>query len=139
MLVLDTDHFSILERLESPERMPLVRRLERSGLPVATTILSYEEQSRSWLAYVARARSRTEQLDAYRRLAKHLDAFRSVTVLDFDERAFEKYIGLKRDISIGTMDLKIAAVVMAHDALLLSRNLKDFGQVPGLKVEDWLS
>ncbi len=36
-------------------------------------------------------------------------------------------------------DLKIAAITLNHDAILLSRNLKDFEQVPGLKVEDWLS
>jgi tRNA(fMet)-specific endonuclease VapC len=35
------------------------------------------------------------------------------------------------------MDLKIAAIVLAHDATLLSRNLSDFRKVPGLKVEDW--
>jgi tRNA(fMet)-specific endonuclease VapC len=139
MVVLDTDHFSILERRDSPERMPLVRRLETSGQPVATTIISYEEQSRGWLAYVARARSKTDQLDAYGRLAKHLNAYRSITVLQFDETAFEKYIELKRDVSMGTLDLKIAAITLAHDALLLSRNLKDFEQVRGLKVEDWLS
>jgi tRNA(fMet)-specific endonuclease VapC len=35
------------------------------------------------------------------------------------------------------MDLKIAAIVLSHDATLLSRNLMDFRKVPGLKVEDW--
>jgi tRNA(fMet)-specific endonuclease VapC len=35
------------------------------------------------------------------------------------------------------MDLKIAAIVLTHNALLISRNLKDFRKVPGLKVEDW--
>jgi tRNA(fMet)-specific endonuclease VapC len=35
------------------------------------------------------------------------------------------------------MDLKIAAIVPAHEATLLSRNLADFGQIPGLRVEDW--
>lgn len=41
-------------------------------------------------------------------------------------------------VRVGTMDLKIAAVCMAHDVLLLSRNLADFQQVPGLRVENWL-
>ena len=44
----------------------------------------------------------------------------------------------KQRIRIGTMDLKIASIVLAYNATLLSRNLRDFQQVPGLRVEDWL-
>ena len=36
------------------------------------------------------------------------------------------------------MDLKIAAIALAHDALLLSANLRDFQAVPDLRVENWL-
>ena len=35
------------------------------------------------------------------------------------------------------MDLKIAAIVLANDATLLTRNLGDFRKVPDLKAEDW--
>jgi predicted nucleic acid-binding protein len=42
-----------------------------------------------------------------------------------------------RNIQIGTMDLKIAAITLTNDATLLSRNLADFGKIPGLRVEDW--
>jgi tRNA(fMet)-specific endonuclease VapC len=38
---------------------------------------------------------------------------------------------------VGTKDLQISAIVLAHDATLLSRNLVDFRKVPGLRVEDW--
>ena len=40
-------------------------------------------------------------------------------------------------LRIGTMDRKIAAIALTHDATLISRNLADFRRVPGLKVEDW--
>lgn len=140
MLVLDTDHLSVLERPESRERTNLIRRLERATPEIAvTTIVSYEEQSRGWLAYVARTRSKSEQLDAYDRLSRHVATYRSMVVLNFEETAFDRYLFLKREVSIGTLDLKIAAITLAHDAILLTRNLKDFEQVPGLKVEDWLS
>jgi len=36
------------------------------------------------------------------------------------------------------MDLKIACIVLAYDATLLTRNVTDFAQVPELRVENWL-
>jgi predicted nucleic acid-binding protein len=36
------------------------------------------------------------------------------------------------------MDLKIAAICLAHDSMLLTRNLSDFDGIPGLRVENWL-
>jgi len=59
-------------------------------------------------------------------------------VLEFDLRAATEFQRLrKRHRTIGTMDLKIAAIVLANDATLLSRNLTDFRRIPELKVEDW--
>ncbi len=39
---------------------------------------------------------------------------------------------------IATTDLKIASICLSSNATLLSRNLRDFEKVAGLKVEDWL-
>ena len=63
-----------------------------------------------------------------------------LTVLDFDERAFAEYDRLRRSLRhIGTLDLKIAAIAIVHNATLLNRNSKDFGLIPNLQVEDWLA
>jgi tRNA(fMet)-specific endonuclease VapC len=36
------------------------------------------------------------------------------------------------------MDLRIACIVIEFDAILLTRNIKDFEKVPGLRFENWL-
>ena len=58
-------------------------------------------------------------------------------MIDFDEAAVERFAELRRTVRIGTMDLRIASITLAHSALHVTRNLIDFRQVPGLHVEDW--
>lgn len=138
--ILDTDVFTIASLPDSPE----YRRLHARVLELAeddrlaTTIVTYEEQARGWLAYAAKSRQTGHQIKAYARLKKHLTMYVGFEVLDFDEAAGQEYDRLRaRKVRIGAADLKIAAIVITQDALLLSRNLKDFKNVPALRVEDW--
>jgi tRNA(fMet)-specific endonuclease VapC len=139
MVILDTDHVSLLERADQPIGAQLHARL----LPLlpedyATTIISYEEQCRGWLRVLAEARSVSDQVDAYRRLLRQLNGYCKINVLPFDELAAIEFQRLKKaKIRIGTMDLKNAAIALSIDATLLTRNLRDFIKVPGLKIEDW--
>jgi tRNA(fMet)-specific endonuclease VapC len=43
----------------------------------------------------------------------------------------------KQKIKVGISDLRIAAICIVHSATLISRNRRDFDQVPGLIVEYW--
>ena len=138
MLILDTDHLSLLEW--DSDRSRFLRQRLRDVPPdeVATTIISFEEQMRGWMAYIARAKSLQRQVEGYQRLRQHLDNYRQIPILDFDQRAAGEYQQLRRRrLRLGTMDLKIAAIALAQDATLLSRNRSDFGRIPGLAVEDW--
>lgn len=133
--VLDTDLMSLLQR-----NTPDARRLELRLLDVehATTIITFEEQMRGWLAWIARAKNLAEQVDRYAKLKNTLEQYTEFTVMDFDDAAARVFYQLQQHhLRIGTMDLKIAAIAMANNATLLSRNLKDFGKIPTLQVEDW--
>ncbi|HZT82334.1 MAG TPA: type II toxin-antitoxin system VapC family toxin [Gemmataceae bacterium] len=139
MVILDTDHMTLLEWARGAEASRLRARLDQVAPEErVTTIISFEEQTRGWLGFAAKARSVADEVEAYRRLSNHLAIYRAMAVLDFDERAAVEYQRLRQaKIRVGPMDLKIAAIALAHDATLLSRNLRDFERVPGLKVEDW--
>ena len=138
MLVLDTDHLVELDR-GSSQGAALQRKLEDAGDAVATTIISAEEQFRGWLAQIHRQRDPYAQIAAYQRLQRRIAFFAAWHVLPWDTDAADILQGLRRQrVRIGTMDLKIASIVLAHDATLLSRNLRDFQQVPNLRVENWL-
>jgi tRNA(fMet)-specific endonuclease VapC len=79
------------------------------------------------------------QITPYRELAYLFEFFAEFTIALLDERAANQFETLRASkIRLGTMDLKIAAIALVNQALLLSRNLRDFKQVPGLRVEDWL-
>ena len=41
-------------------------------------------------------------------------------------------------VRIGTPDLRIASVARSLDTVALSRNLRDFRQVPRWRIENWL-
>jgi tRNA(fMet)-specific endonuclease VapC len=138
MIVLDTDHMSLLEQASS-EAIRLRARL--AALPLGertTTIISFEEQMRGWMSYLAKNRSMAHQIEAYRRLQRQLETYSSMVVVGFEERAATEFQRLvKNRLRVGTLDLKIAAIVLARDATLLTRNTADFRKVPGLKFEDW--
>ena len=59
-------------------------------------------------------------------------------ILSFTEAAIDRYEGLKRlKLKVKKTDLRIAAIVLENDAVLVTRNRRDFIQVPDLRLEDW--
>jgi len=139
MVVLDTDHLTVIQRQNHPTFSILSARL--GSMPpgeACTTIVNVEEQMRGWLAMVRRSKKVQQEIAAYRQLHELFAYFAEIPVLDFDEAAAERFAALRRSrLRLGSMDLKIAAIALSRHATLLSRNLGDFRQVPALRVEDW--
>ena len=138
MYLLDTDHATIIQRGGTVGDRIRARIASHRVGAVHVSIISYEEQVRGRLAEVARTQSIVRQKVAYLRLAETLDLYCKAPVLAFDESAVAQFqrLWLMR-LCVGTMDLKIAAIALANDATLLTRNLLDFERVPDLRIEDW--
>jgi tRNA(fMet)-specific endonuclease VapC len=140
MILLDTDHLTILIHLGSERHTHLARRMAASvDRHFATTIVNAEEQLRGWLAEINRRGTPTKQLSAYEGLRKLLDFLRPFPLIAMEEVAAAEFERLRKSkVRIGSADLKIASIALVQDALLLSANLRDFEKVPGLQVQNWL-
>lgn len=136
MLVLDTDLITIYLRGGGEAFQKLTTRWRvSSNVPPCVTIISFEEQMRGWLSYIAAVKLLEQQIVGYGKLHALLKDYQALAILDFDDVAAVQYAKLRNmKLRLGTMDMKIAAIALANDALLLSRNLKDFRKVPELKV-----
>jgi tRNA(fMet)-specific endonuclease VapC len=139
MIILDTDHLTVIQRESEPAYSTLMKRLH-SAAPdeIYTTIINVEEQMRGWLVVLSRSKKMEQEIFAYHQLQMLFAFFTDTPMLAFDEVAAARFISLRRArLHLGTMDLKIAAITLAHGAILLSRNLSDFRRIPNLQVEDW--
>jgi tRNA(fMet)-specific endonuclease VapC len=131
--ILDTDHVSLHQR-----RHPAVtRRLIREPNAV-TSIITVEEQLRGRLNVIRRVATPEEITHAYENLLTTVRYFNGLVILPFNQEALRHYEQLRaQKIRVGTQDLRIAAIVLSVDGILITRNERDFAQVPGLVWENW--
>ncbi len=106
---------------------------------MAVTIITVEEQMRGWLAEINRHHDPHRQIAPYAKLQRQVEVFADWTILPWDAQAADQFLSFRRQgLRIGSLDLKIACIALAHDAVLLTRNAGDFARVPSLRLENWL-
>lgn len=140
--LLDTNHLSLLQRRSSVQANLLARLETIPTEQVGTCIVCMEEEFRGWMAYLASLRSVEAHPRAYDRLNQLLSNFSRLSVLPFDDAALSIFQSLwLHRIRVSTMDLKIASIAIAHDAILLTQNTADFARIAErdsrLRFEDW--
>jgi tRNA(fMet)-specific endonuclease VapC len=115
------------------------RRVEAERAEVFLSIITVQEATNGWLALINSLNAGRNQVRGYASFQKTIHAFHRFSILPFDAEAAEIFHQLKsRHPRAGTMDLKIAAICIAHEATLLTRNVADFEKIAGLRVENWL-
>ncbi|HEY7427493.1 MAG TPA: type II toxin-antitoxin system VapC family toxin [Gemmataceae bacterium] len=138
MYVLDTD---MLSHLFAAHPRVLTRCNSVPSSEIATTIVTRIEVLEGRFDFLLKAATGDELLRAQLWLDKTIQNLARVeTVLAVDSAAaaeFDRLRQHKKLKKIGRGDLLIAAIVLANRATLVTRNQKDFRQVPGLPIENW--
>jgi tRNA(fMet)-specific endonuclease VapC len=138
MYILDTDHLSLIQHNGREGKQILARLRSITPVDLATTVITYEEQVRGRLNYLSKAKTIDQQVPAYEALQQLVVDYRSIVIVSFNKNAALIYQRLQKSYPrLGSMDLKIAAICLANNATLITRNTSDFDQIEGLVTEDW--
>lgn len=119
---------------------PIVRQrygAEPAGA-VGISAVTIQESLRGRLAALARHVSGPLQVQAYSNLVASIQLFQQFPIVAFDLACENRFQQLRAmHLRVGTQDLKIAAIALANNLVLLTRNRRDFARIPGLSLDDW--
>lgn len=133
--VFDTDSLTLWLR---GHQGIATRVAETPPSQLATTIITVEEILRGWYTQVRRARDDDQLARAYQALQETVEFTRRIQLLPFNRPAIARYRDLRvRHRRIGANDLRIAAIVLEQESILVTRNTSDFVDIKGLQFEDW--
>ena len=138
MILFDTDtvtHFSYGN--------PNVRRkIEGAGdEQLAIAIVTRNEVLRGRAESLLKAANEDELRKATERFRQAEEMLSDFLVVNFDEDAIGHFGTLRKQKNLkkmGRADLLIACIALADDALLITRNTRDFKNVNGLRLENWV-
>jgi tRNA(fMet)-specific endonuclease VapC len=135
LFVFDTDHLSLYQVGQARLLQNVALNLQH---PMALAVVTVEEEFSGWQRALRQARTDVRREHVYRRLADMAQGLAGWLVLPFTLAAMRRHEGLVRArINVGSFDLKIAAIALEYQATVVTRNIRDFGRVPGLTVADW--
>ena len=135
LYILDTDHLTLLQRDDEKvlARFNAFPQEER-----AASVASFAEQIKGRLAQINAAKTAERSAEAHRHLIETQNFYCSMRLLIINQVAAEIYLQLRKTHrQHDKMDLRIAATALAHDAILVTRNTRDFAPIENLRLENW--
>lgn len=132
MYLLDTDTSIFLLNRKDPAAEQRLRHLNPREVSISTITMAE-------LHYGA---AHSKRREANKKWVKIF--YSAMEVLPFDEKSAllfgtTKEHLMSRGEMIGTMDLLIASVVLATQAILVTHNTREFSRIPNLKCEGWFA
>jgi len=137
MYFLDTDTLT-LARAGQARVSDQLRRVDANE--VAITVITRNEILQGRFAAVMKASQGEQLVRAQELLQRSEERLRVLEIIPVSVAAaveFDRLRQNKKLKKVGRGDLLIASIALAHRATLVTRNVKDFRQIPGLRVENW--
>lgn len=136
-LILDTDHVSLI--LWGDER--LKEQVDQHP-EACTTVITIQEIFNGWVTRINQAKPNDDFVELYSRFINTIDYLKQAEILNFDRAAdqcFRSLLQQNPPLRKARLqrDMRIAAIALSQDATIVTRNQRDFGQVPGLEIVDW--
>ncbi|MCC6493668.1 MAG: type II toxin-antitoxin system VapC family toxin [Pirellulales bacterium] len=135
LFVLDSDTLSLLENGHPGLS---ARIASHSATEISVAVIVVEEALSGWYSMIRKAKNPRQLALGYDELADTVSALSGIRILRYTEAAIARFHGLlKARLNVRANDLRIAAIALEHNAIVVTRNVRDFMVVPGLIVEDW--
>lgn len=139
MWILDTDHVSLFLAGNGL----VIARVAKHSDNIAITIITVQELYNGWNGKLNDPRQVNRLSHLYTKLWQTTEFFKAIAVLNFDLDAESCYQNLRqssKDLAKKRIakDLRIASIALVMNATVVTRNYKDFSQVPNLKLENWV-
>jgi len=116
--------------------------LTRQSMAVAVTIVTVQELFNGWVGRINDPSLVHNLPGLYSKLWTTVKYLQTIEVLDFTPEAdscLKKLLKDHRPLRKNRLqkDMGIAAIALSVGATVITRNQRDFCQVPGLSIEDW--
>lgn len=138
MYLLDTDTLTHLYA----SHPKVVERLRTVDDPdVGITIITKVEVLRGRIDYLLKAETGVDLLKAQELLFRTEALLNQLLIVPMSQVATEEFDRLRATPKlrkIGRADLLIASIALANRAILVTRNLRHFRQIPGIRVVNWV-
>jgi tRNA(fMet)-specific endonuclease VapC len=138
LYILDTDHISLFLGNYPPVRDKVLQFKADCSI----TVISVQEIFNGWVGQLNRVENEAYKIEIYQRLHLTTQFIQEMPVLNYDQAGSVKYQQIIKDNPILARrrlekDMRIAAISLAYNATIVTRNKRDFEQVPKLVIEDW--
>ncbi len=138
MNAFDTDILSelLLDNAVYTQRAEIIPAADK-----VIPVVALEEVLRGRLDAIRRAQAGRIRLtldrayDLFRDAIEDTQEYRLLPYTAAAHTLFQQWRAAK--IRVGTNDMRIAAICMVHGATLVTRNVRDYAQIPGLTFDVW--